>query len=127
MSEGPARILTAHEAGFGGLMKFALLFLIMSSALAADNSRILVVSGTPEEKIYEAALKKLDAAKSQLDERDVVVKTETAPSFGIRLIGKDGGEKWKGKADFEVKEITREIDQMPLRLDEIKKQRVIGR
>lgn len=106
---------------------FIILFFTVTAALAMENHRTLIVSGTPEEKNYEDALKKLETAKAQLDERDVVIKKESAPSFSIRLIGKDGGEKWKGTAGFEVKEITREIDQMPMRLEEMKRHRVIGR
>lgn len=103
------------------------LIFLVSSIHASESHRLIIVAGNPEEKSYEAALKKLAEAKAELDERDVVIKTEKSETFSIRLIGKDGGEKCAGDSNFTVKEITKKIDQMPMRLDEMRKHRVFGR
>lgn len=106
-------------------MPTLILTLIFSFSISAGENRILIVSGPTGS--MEKALNKLSQEKSALTERDVIIKTRSDDKFSIRLIGKDGGEKWQGQEDFQVNEILKKIDQMPMRLEEIKKQRVIGR
>ena len=66
-------------------------------------------------------------------ERDVVVITDTDPEgrsalrkklrprgFMLTLIGKDGGVKLRKPFPWDVRELTRQIDKMPIRRQEIR-------
>lgn len=96
------------------------LILFSQFTYALSDKRTIILSGTIGEKSFESARQKLEAAKAELLERDVVVETKNAPKFSILLIGKDGGEKWTGDAGFKVTEILRQIDQMPMRRQEMR-------
>ena len=68
-----------------------------------------------------------------LEERDVVVLTDTDPNskselrlklrprgFMLAIIGKDGGVKLRKPFPWDVREITRSIDKMPMRKRELR-------
>lgn len=99
-------------------LMMALLF--THSPVFADDKRQLIISGVKGEKFYEEALLKLNTFKSELHERDVEIIKKKSSKFSIRLIGKDGTEKWQSDGRFEVKEITQLVDQMPMRRQEIR-------
>jgi hypothetical protein len=69
-------------------------------------------------------------------DRDVVVLVDTDPDaksdirrtlrprgFGIVLIGKDGGIKLRKPAPWTVRELSRIIDKMPMRQQELSERR----
>jgi len=75
----------------------------------------------------------LAARADDLAERDVVVMVDTAPSansalrkklrprgFMLALIGKDGGIKLRKPFPWDVRELSRTIDKMPVRKREIR-------
>ena len=70
---------------------------------------------------------------SALAERDVVVIADTDPAaeselrrelrprgFMMALVGKDGGVKLRKPFPWDVRELTRTIDKMPLRQQEVR-------
>lgn len=74
----------------------------------------------------------LDAEKEEMEERDVVVLTDTDPieqselrkkfhprDFQLLLIGKDGQVKLRKPFPWNVRELSRAIDKMPMRRQEI--------
>jgi len=74
-----------------------------------------------------------------LAERDVIIVTDTDPdtlselrrklrprSFMLALIGKDGRVAFRKPAPWDVREISRSIDKMPLRQQEIRDRRTGG-
>ena len=71
-----------------------------------------------------------------LEERDVVVLTDTDPNakselrlklrprgFMLAIIGKDGGVKLRKPFPWDVREITRSIDKMPMRKRELREKK----
>jgi len=74
----------------------------------------------------------LDAEKEEMEDRDVVVLTDTDPvepselrkefhprDFQLLLIGKDGQVKLRKPFPWNVRELSRAIDKMPIRRQEI--------
>jgi hypothetical protein len=75
----------------------------------------------------------------ELSERDIVVLTDTDPKaqsdlrtklrprgFMLVLIGKDGEVKLRKPLPWSVRELTRTIDKMPMRQQEIRDRRDSG-
>lgn len=78
----------------------------------------------------------LEAQAAELETRDVVVLTDTDPSraselrtalrprgFMLVLIGKDGGVKLRKAAPWDVRALSRVIDKMPMRQQEVQDRR----
>jgi hypothetical protein len=76
----------------------------------------------------------------ELAERDVIVLTDTDPAarsplrlkmrprgFMLVLVGKDGGIKLRKPFPWDVREITRSIDKMPMRKREIREEKDAAR
>jgi hypothetical protein len=94
---------------------------------------IVIFSDTAADPRFREQMDLLLARPDELAERDVVVITDTAPQdrsdirkklrprgFMIVLIGKDGGVKLRKPFPWDVRELTRQIDKMPLRQQEIR-------
>jgi hypothetical protein len=89
-----------------------------------------------------AFTRQLDLLQSRIDdlvERDVVIVIDTDPAartplreklrprgFMLALIGKDGGVKLRKPFPWDVRELTRSIDKMPMRKQEIRDRRDRG-
>ncbi|MEO0992130.1 MAG: DUF4174 domain-containing protein [Pseudomonadota bacterium] len=99
---------------------------------------IVVFADTPADPRFQQQMDFLAARVPALLERDVVVITDTDPDgaseirtklrprgFMLVLIGKDGGVKLRKPLPWDVREITRTIDKMPLRQDEIRHRRAV--
>lgn len=97
---------------------------------------IVVFADTPADPRFVEQMRLLAERADVLEERDVVIITDTDPAaksavrtklrprgFQLTLIGKDGGVKLRKPAPWDVREITRAIDKMPLRQDEIRRER----
>jgi len=93
---------------------------------------IVVFSDTPADPAFQRQLDLLNSRIEELVARDVVLITDTNPGersdlrtklrprgFMLTLIGKDGGVKLRKPFPWDVRELTRQIDKMPLRLQEI--------
>ena len=93
---------------------------------------IVVFANSPEDVNYTRQIKMLKSELNQLLVRDVVVLTDTNPSevsplrellrprgFGLLLIGKDGQVKLRKPFPWSVRELSRAIDKMPMRRQEL--------
>ena len=96
-------------------------------------ARPLVVFAESEfDPAFQRQIDLLTGRADDLAQRDVVVITDTEPSelselrrklrprgFMLALIGKDGGVKLRKPFPWDVREISRSIDKMPMRRQEI--------
>jgi len=93
---------------------------------------IVVFANSPEDVNYTRQIKMLESGLNQLLVRDVVVITDTNPSevsplrellrprgFALLLIGKDGQVKLRKPFPWSVRELSRAIDKMPMRRQEL--------
>lgn len=84
------------------------------------DTRTLIIRGLEGDPAVASALRKLGKNSAGLAERDLEIRREPSDEFELRLIGKDGGEKWSSEdADFEVREIFERVDAMPMRQAEM--------
>ncbi len=94
---------------------------------------VVIFANTPANPAFEEQLALLAERMEELVERDVVLITDTDPSepselrvklrprgFMLTLIGKDGGVKLRKPFPWDVRELSRSIDKMPLRQQEIR-------
>ncbi len=100
-------------------------------------NRVLVVfADSPNDPRFIQQMTVLAEFPEELTTRDVIVITDTDPSadsairealrprgFGFVLIGKDGARYLRKPAPWTLRELTRSIDKMPLRQQELKDMR----
>jgi hypothetical protein len=92
-----------------------------------------VFADSPNDPRFNEQMELLAARANDLAERDVVVMIDTAPSansalrkklrprgFMLSLIGKDSGIKLRKPFPWDVRELSRAIDKMPVRKREIR-------
>jgi len=97
---------------------------------------VIVFADTPADPRFIEQIELLEKELEMLDERDVVVLTDTDPAatsvirtklrprgFTLVLVGKDGGVKLRKPAPYTVRELTRVIDKMPVRQREVQERR----
>jgi hypothetical protein len=97
---------------------------------------VVIFADTPRQPDFEEQMELLLERQDELVERDVVIIVDTDPSartalrtklrprsFQLTLIGKDGGVKLRKPFPWDVRELTRSIDKMPVRLREIREAR----
>lgn len=112
--------------------------ILSSPIMAQDMSEylwqkrpVLVFADSDQDPRFVEQMEYLDAEEDALDERDVVVLTDTDPNSDLRdkyhprgftliLVGKDGGIKLRKPSPWTVREISRVIDKMPMRQREIR-------
>ena len=100
------------------------------------NRPVIVFADTENDPRFATQMDLIAAGVDQLLERDVVVLTDTDPTtlsplreklrprgFMMVLIGKDGGVKLRKPFPYDVREISRSIDKMPMRQREIRERR----
>lgn len=101
------------------------------------EARVLVVFADSEnDPRFLQQMEYIEARPADLAERDVVVITDTDPAakspirealrprgFDLVLIGKDGAKYLRKPAPWDVREISRSIDKMPDRQQELKDMR----
>ena len=103
------------------------------------NRPVIVFADTPADPRYAEQMAKLKTDMQMLVDRDVVILTDTDPSassvlrqklrprgFMLVLVGKDGGVKLRKPFPWSVRELTRTIDKMPLRKQEVRDRRGEG-
>lgn len=94
---------------------------------------VVVFADTPANPAFEEQLALLAARMDDLVERDVVLITDADPEaetalrtelrprgFMLTLIGKDGQVKLRKPFPWDVRELSRSIDKMPMRQREIR-------
>ncbi len=93
---------------------------------------VVVFADTPNDPAFRQQMDLLADKAEDLAERDVIIVTDTDPAaqselrtrlrprgFSMVLIGKDGEVKLRKPAPWDVREISRSIDKMPLRQQEV--------
>lgn len=94
---------------------------------------VVVFADTPNDPRFVQQIALLEQRKAELLDRDVIVITDTDPAgrselrrqlrprgFMLALVGKDGRVALRKPAPWDVRELTRVIDKMPLRQQEIR-------
>ncbi|WOI55350.1 DUF4174 domain-containing protein [Palleronia sp. LCG004] len=94
---------------------------------------VVVFADSTNDPAFQRQMELLRARPEALADRDVVVVTDTDASelsdirrklrprgFMLVLMGKDGGVKLRKPFPWDVREISRSIDKMPMRLQEMR-------
>jgi hypothetical protein len=97
---------------------------------------VVIFADSPNDPRFQEQIDKLLEDPGALFDRDVVVLIDSDPArksalrkrlrprgFMMVLIGKDGGVKLRKPLPWSVREISRSIDKMPLRLREVEERR----
>lgn len=97
-----------------------------------EKRPVVVFADTPADPRFVEQMRLLADRPNALVDRDVVVITDTDPDaqsalrtklrprgFMMVLIGKDGGVKLRKPSPWAVRELSRVIDKMPMRQQEI--------
>lgn len=97
------------------------------------NRPVVVFADSADDPAFIEQMQLLEARAAALAERDVVVIVDTDPAarsairlamrprgFMLTLVGKDGRLKLRKPFPWDVREITRSIDKMPMRQREIR-------
>lgn len=97
-----------------------------------DKRPLVVLADTPADPAFREQMQALERRPDMLVARDVVVITDTDPAagsdwrdvlrpegFSLVLIDKDGQVKLRKPFPWDVREITRAIDKLPLRRQEV--------
>jgi hypothetical protein len=110
----------------------------MSEAVTLDDLKwvarpIVVFADNENDPAFVTQMSFLESRADDLLERDVVVLTDTDPDgesalrqalrprgFMFVLIGKDGQVKLRKPSPWDVREISRTIDKMPMRQQEMR-------
>ncbi len=100
---------------------------------------LVVFADSPEDPNFIRQMQLLTARIGELAERDVIVITDTDranPSavrntlrprgFMLALLDKDGSVALRKPAPWDVREISRSINKMPLRIQEVEDRRALG-
>ena len=127
-AEGPAEMLQIYDASEVTLDQFIWV-----------NRPVVVFADSPFDPRFVEQMELLQARPAELNERDVVVITDTDPDarsdirrqlrprgFQLTVIGKDGEVKLRKPSPWDTREISRSIDKMPLRQRELREQRAGG-
>lgn len=98
---------------------------------------VIVFADSPNDPRFRQQMDLLAARPDDLAERDVIIITDTDPDarsawrLGLRprgfmlvIMGKDGQVELRKPAPWDVREISRSIDKMPLRQQEIEEGRL---
>ena len=102
-----------------------------------EKRPVIVFADSPDDPNFGQQIEFLEARAEELLDRDVVVLTDTDPSgdsalrtklrprgFMLVLIGKDGGVKLRKPIPWDVRQLMRAIDSMPMRQREIRERRL---
>ncbi|MEJ8561070.1 DUF4174 domain-containing protein [Yoonia sp. GPGPB17] len=100
---------------------------------------LVVFADTPNDPRFQQQMDLLLAGIDQLAERDVIIITDTDRSaqtalrtelrprgYMMALVAKDGRVALRKPSPWSVRELSRSIDKMPLRQQEISDRRLLG-
>ncbi len=101
---------------------------------------LVVFADTPNDPRFRQQMDLLRGGLDELAERDVIVITDTDPEarsdlrlelrprgYMMALVAKDGSVAFRKPSPWSIREISRSIDKMPLRQQEIEDRRALGR
>ncbi|MCH2075661.1 MAG: DUF4174 domain-containing protein [Rhodobacteraceae bacterium] len=116
--EEPARVFDASE--------------VTLDAFKWQARPVVVFADSPLDPAFQTQMDNLLDEIEEVVERDIVLITDTSPNDGSELrtklrprgfqfvlIGKDGGVKLRKPFPWDVRELSRTIDKMPMRQREI--------
>lgn len=99
---------------------------------------VVVFADSPNDPRFRQQMDMLSARPDELAERDVIILTDTDPAarsdlrlrlrprgFMLVIMGKDGEVELRKPGPWNVREISRTIDKMPLREQEINDRRAL--
>jgi len=102
------------------------------------NRPLVVFAESPADPLFIQQMQFIERELGELIDRDVIVLTDTDPSvltplreklrprgFMLVLVGKDGGVKFRKPLPWSVREISRTIDKMPIRQQEVRDRRAV--
>ncbi|WP_095590358.1 DUF4174 domain-containing protein [Actibacterium ureilyticum] len=133
---GPKAAVAAWQAEPGAVLT--------ADGIALDDFHwlarpVVVFADSPADPRFIEQMELLTRRIDELVVRDVVVITDTDPAarsalrqklrprgFMLALIGKDGGVALRKPLPWDVRELSRVIDKMPLRQQEIRERPRIG-
>lgn len=128
-------------------MKFSLISATILATLATatnadplepylwQNRPVVVFANTPNDLLFQRQMELLEDGKAELEDRDVIVIVDTDANaeettelrkklrprgFQLVLIGKDGQVKLRKPRPWTVRELSRVIDKMPMRQQELR-------
>ena len=94
---------------------------------------VVVFADTPADPAFQRQIELLGEDMDELSKRDVIVIVDADPAartdvrrklrprgFTLTLVGKDGRVVLRKPFPWDVRELTRSIDKLPLRRDELK-------
>ncbi len=97
---------------------------------------LVIFAESPNDPQFQRQKELIEARFEDLGVRDIIVITDTDPdalsplrqrlrprAFMLALVGKDGQVKLRKPAPWDVRELSRSIDKMPLRQQEIRDRR----
>ena len=97
-----------------------------------EKRPLIVFADSPNDPNFNQQMELLHNQAEELAERDVIVLTDTDPDgqsqlrrtlrprgFALVLVGKDGAVKLRKPFPWDVRELSRSIDKMPMRKREI--------
>jgi hypothetical protein len=100
---------------------------------------LVIFADTPNDPRFQQQMDLLLANTEQLAERDVIIITDTdrvtlsdvrttlrPRGYIMTLVGKDGRVALRKPEPYDVRELSRSIDKMPLRQQEIMDRRLVG-
>ncbi|MCK0096336.1 DUF4174 domain-containing protein [Yoonia sp. F2084L] len=100
---------------------------------------LVIFADTPNDPRFQQQMDLLLTGIDRLAERDVIVITDTDPEtmsdlrttlrprgYMMALVGKDGRVALRKPSPYSVRELSRSIDKMPLRQQEISDRRLLG-
>ncbi|MEJ6397678.1 DUF4174 domain-containing protein [Yoonia sp. 208BN28-4] len=98
---------------------------------------VIVFAQSPNDPQFEQQMSLLLERTELLEERDVIIITDTDPAnpsdarlqlrprgFMLALLSKDGRVELRKPAPWGIRELSRSIDKMPLRLQEVNNRRL---
>lgn len=121
------------------------LVIIDASTVRLDDLKwekrpVVVFADTPEDPSFQLQMKRITDRPEALYDRDVVVITDTDPTaksdvrlrlrprgFSLVLMDKDGAVMIRKPLPWDVREISRAIDKMPMRREELLERNPAGR
>lgn len=97
---------------------------------------VVIFADSPNDPVFRQQMDLLALHADDLAQRDVIIVTDTDPAarsdlrtrlrprgFSMVLIGKDGEVELRKPAPWDVREISRSIDKMPIRQQEVEDRR----
>ncbi|WP_106744833.1 DUF4174 domain-containing protein [Yoonia maritima] len=100
---------------------------------------LIVFADSPNDPRFQQQMDLLSSGRDDLAERDVIIITDTDPAaltsvrttlrprgYSMALLGKDGRVALRKPTPWSVRELSRSIDKMPLRQQEVEDRRLLA-